>query len=327
LARAKASCFGRAHPRMACNLFIRLAAVFLFLLAPLCSRLGQDGPTFARSARSTPRPTSEPLRRRKWSQRPPSQEPDHYLLELRGLSLDGRGVVEDAPDLAVAVLDRMKAAGKAPTELHFMAALAVMEDNRRHEEAVQLVADMRKAGMRPETPAYASAIRACIGVDPDQAVSLLREAVPEGTMPTMPPYFAAIEALVKADRLEEADDLYAEMQRFGGLLQLWTESYLLDLQDLPNEVAITATRAAVEQFAANVAKGKAGKGRLTILTGPSTKVGATKQRAVKAVLRDHYGFKVRADPPKIGRLYVPFTELQDYGQKQLAAWRSNVVDL
>eukprot|EP00971_Amphidinium_carterae_P125677 2489632-Amphidinium_carterae.1 len=137
---------------------------------------------------------------------------------------------------------------------------------------------------------------------------------------------------------QEADDLYAEMQRFGGLLQLWTESYLLDLQDLPNEVAITATRAAVEQFAANVfglashggsrlvwfahatsirterhearifiahhmkvAKGKAGKGRLTILTGPSTKVGATKQRAVKAVLRDHYGFKVRADPPKIGR--------------------------
>eukprot|EP00403_Amphidinium_massartii_P024307 CAMPEP_0178391516 /NCGR_PEP_ID=MMETSP0689_2-20121128/11205_1 /TAXON_ID=160604 /ORGANISM="Amphidinium massartii, Strain CS-259" /LENGTH=324 /DNA_ID=CAMNT_0020012065 /DNA_START=274 /DNA_END=1246 /DNA_ORIENTATION=+ len=277
------------------------------------------------------RPSAEGLRYRRTPKHPefkPGGSEDIYMDELENLLQ--RAQKDDVPQLAeaeeeelvpaehgdgpghaaLAVLQRMKDDGSVPTIHHFNAVLNVLASSRLWKEASSLLKEMSEAGVPPDTTAHTSAIRACEGVAPGKAIDLLRAAVPRGMMPTIPPFFAAIEVLVSAERHDEAKDLLDEMQRFG-LLQLWKESYLLDLTEVSTPVAKVAIRGAVEQFSANIARRKAGKGSMTVLTGGATRSEAHKQRAVVQVLRSEFGFKVRADPPKIGRLYIRYTDLQE----------------
>lgn len=290
-----------------------LAAVGLCVLALAPPRpLG-----FAKTAYRPYRPSSCPLAP------PPSVEvevpPTAEEIEQGEIEVELQGCAPaGAWECAGQLLERLRNRSLPIRRQSWNFALKAAAMAGRWEVASALLDTMGEATMPPDHTAYHAAIEACEGEAASQQVlKLVRVMLASGLSPNMVTYLKVLTKLLQQGLNDEAQELFLEAYE-KGFLQMWTDrGRILDVQELPIEVAEVAVRYAVEERAEGTLGSTAGKGGFYVTTGPGfNKATNTKQDAVLRVLRQEYGLKVRVDPAVNGRVKVRGTELQQLAQER-----------
>jgi len=228
-------------------------------------------------------------------------------LQVCGESGDWKQAVQLLDLMAVREVERRLSAWNS--------ALAACATARNWEKASELLTNMRAADLTPDHDSYHAVAEASAEEAPELALEMMSEMREKGLVPALTTYCRVIEGLSRNSMQDAALEEFRKA-RDQGVFQLWSRSGNLDLTELPNEVAQVATHAAIVERAESLVERKAGRGGVYIFTGPSTRKGNFLQRDVLKVLQD-FGLKVRKDPERLGRMLVPFSELQRLG-KELA---------
>jgi len=265
---------------------------------------------FARNTRPRTTRTWEPHRPPKAARiRPPTAKElaiESYRTTLKQLAEDGDW------ERASQVMNDMRSEG-LKDDRSMVHALEASGKARRWQEASDILEAMKKDRLAPDHRAYHAALEACDGQGvPEFAISLMQQMQQRGLPMNAISYAQVLKTLVQAGDQKRASKMYQEASD-QGLFRIWTGSTILDVREYPIEVAEIIVRFAVEERANAVASAKAGKGGFRVITGPSNKREAYKQRAVIKVLEEEYGLKVRVDPAKLGKVSVRFEELKRLG--------------
>ena len=103
---------------------------------------------------------------------------------------------------------------------------------------MELMAQLRERGLRPDVGAYCAAISACDkGGQPARAVALLGEMEERGIGPHESTFNAAMQALLSADQLDAAFALLARVQASPGVAE---RSYTTHLLLGPGDALVTS---------------------------------------------------------------------------------------
>lgn len=106
---------------------------------------------------------------------------------------------------AVELLSQMKAAGVAPNVYSFSSAITACAKGGEWQEALSLLEEMQRAGVEPNAYSWNGAIAACArGGQWQRAVQVLDAMCESGVEPTVVSYNSAISACERAGQWEEA---------------------------------------------------------------------------------------------------------------------------